>query len=369
MHNNEKLAIFLATSGHSGVDRVMKNLISEFARRGLVVDLLHIGNHGPYLKKVPAGVRIVELGVCHVNSSLLPLVRYLRREHPYALLSDKDRVNRLALLARRLAGTETRVTVRIGTTVSENLARRGWLHRQLQYLSIRYLYPWADAIIFPSREAAEDLAGIDGLTKERIRVVPSPVSSSKVLQLAQGPVEHPWFVEKGEPIILGAGELCARKDFATLIKAFAKVRQRIICKLVILGEGRQRQHLANLVRNLGIQTEVSMPGFVTNPYAYMSKASLFVLSSRCEGAPVVLIEALAVGVPVVSTDCRSGPREILQDGRLGPLVPVGDANALAQAILATLDNPLDAQLLKSGAAPFSVETSANQYLAAMGLSG
>lgn len=367
--NNDRLAIFLATSGHSGVDRVMKNLIGELAARGLAIDLLCIASHGPYLEAVPAGVHIIDLDASHVNTSLLSLISYLKRQHPKVLLTDKDRVNRIALWARRLAGVSTRVAVRIGTTVSENLARRSWLHRQLQYYSIRRFYPWADTIIVPSEGAAQDLARISGVGRDRIQVVPSPIVSPTIKRLAREPVDHPWLVPDGPPVILGVGELCARKDFATLIRAFSKICQQLPGRLVILGEGRQRKRLMKLVRDIGIEEKVSLPGFVTNPFAYMSKASLFVLSSTCEGAPVVLVEALALGVPVVSTDCPSGPREILQDGRLGPLVPVGDANALAQAILATLDNPLDAQLLKSGAAPFSVATSASQYLAALGLSG
>lgn len=366
--NNDNLAIFLATSGHSGVDTVMKNLISELAARGLAIDLLRLANHGPYLEAVPAGVHIIDLDASHVNSSLPALVRYLKRKRPKALLADKDRVNRVALWARWIAGVSTKVAVRTGTTVSENLARRSWLHRQLQYYSIRRFYPWADAIIVPSQGAAQDLARISRVGRDRIQVVPSPIVSPAIEQLALEPVDHPWFVADGPPVILGVGELCARKDFVTLIRAFSKICQQRRSRLVILGEGRQRKRLMKLVRDIGLEEKVSLPGFVTNPFAYMSKASLFVLSSTCEGAPVVLVEALAVGVPVVSTDCPSGPREILQGGRLGLLVPVGDANGLAQAILATLDNPLDAQLLKSGAAPFSVATSTSQYLAALGLS-
>lgn len=368
MHNNDKLAIFLATSGHSGVDRVMKNLISEFARRGLVVDVLHIGNHGPYLKKVPASVRIVELGVCHVNSSLLPLVRYLRREHPYALLSDKDRVNRLALLARRLAGTETRVAVRIGTTVSENLARRGWLHRQLQYLSIRHLYPWADAIIVPSRGAAQDLANISGIPLDRIHVAPNPVVSPTLFKLARETSPRMGLTPAEGPVILGVGELCARKDFSTLIQAFSKVRQFRPCHLLILGEGRERSRLEALAEKLGLRGDIEMPGFVENPYAYMARADLLVLSSNCEGFGNVLAEALAIGLPVVSTDCPSGPREILQQGRFGPLVPMRDVDALAAAMVATLDNPLKPHVLRSAAMPYSVEKGADQYLTVLGFS-
>jgi glycosyltransferase involved in cell wall biosynthesis len=363
------LAIFVATSGHSGVDRVITNLVKEFAARNLSIDLLHIENHGPYIQPESKNVRIINLGTSHVNTSLLPLLNYLRCVCPNAMLCDKDRVNRLALWAKKLAGVPTRIVIRIGTTVSKNLERRSPWARWSQYISMRCFYPWADAIIVPSYGAALDLSRITRLTQDRIKVVPSPVVSATLTQWAAEPVGHPWFAPDGLPVILGVGELCARKDFGTLIKAFAKVRQQRSSRLVILGEGRQQERLTNLVHNLGLESDVLFPGFVINPYAYMSKAAVFVLSSRCEGAPVVLMEALAVGVPVVSTDCPSGPREILQNGLLGPLVPVGDVDAMAQAIISTLDNPPAAPFLKSAAALYAVAASATQYLAALGFPG
>lgn len=363
------LAFFLATSGHSGVDRIITNLVRELAARKLSIDLLRIENHGPYIQPELQNVRIINLGTSHVNTSLVPLLNYLRCVCPYAMLCDKDRVNRLALWAKKLAGVPTRIVVRIGTTVSKNLERRSPWARWSQYISMRCFYPWADAIIVPSYGAALDLSRITRLTQDRIKVVPSPVVSGTLTQWAAEPVGHPWFAPDGVPVILGVGELCARKDFATLIKAFAKVRQQRSSRLVILGEGRQQERLKNLVCNLGLESDVLFRGFVTNPYAYMSKAALFVLSSCCEGAPVVLMEALAVGLPVVSTDCPSGPREILQNGLLGPLVPVGDVDAMAQAIISTLDNPPAAPFLKSAAAPYSVSASATQYLAALGFPG
>jgi glycosyltransferase involved in cell wall biosynthesis len=362
-----RLALFLATSGHSGVDRVMKNLIVEFASRGHGVDLLRIENHGPHLETVPEGVRLVPLGTSHVNGSLWPLVRYLRRERPTALLVDKDKLNRLALWARRIARVPTRVAVRMGTTVSENLARRSWLQRQVQYFSIRHFYPWAEAIIVPSQGAARDLALVGRLPLERIRVIPSPVVTADLARLAAGPVDHPWFSDGADPVILGVGELCVRKDFSTLIRAFAFLRKRKSARLVILGEGRQREQLEELAMELGIGKDVSLPGFVSNPYAFMARAAMFVLSSRCEGSPVVLMEALATGCPAVSTDCPSGPREILQDGTFGSLVPVGDVAALARAMERTLDHRPAVESLKTAAAPYSVSASAEGYLAALGL--
>jgi len=166
--------------------------------------------------------------------------------------------------------------------------------------------------------------------------------------------------------VLGVGELCERKDFATLIEAFSRLRQTVPSRLIILGEGRKRKELESLVERLNLQEAVDFPGFHANPYAFMSRASLFVLSSRCEGAPVVLMEALACGVPVVSTDCPSGPGEILQRGRLGPLVPVGNVSELADAMHGTLREPPAAELLRGGAEPYRVSRSADHYLHALG---
>ena len=364
----QRLAIYLATSGHSGVDRVMSNLIEEISARGIVIDLLRIAGHGPHLRDIPANVRLVDLGTAHVASSLWPLVRYLRRERPFALLSDKDRLNRYALLARRVAGVSTRVAVRLGTTVSENLAKRSGFERWLQYTSIRRFYRWADAVLVPSQGAATDLIAIGNLDPAKVKVVPSPIVNERLFRLAVEPCPHPWYGDGGCPVILGVGELCERKDFATLLRAFATVRKSLQARLVILGEGRKRGELEALAHDLGVADATAFPGFQPNPYAFMARAELFVLSSRCEGAPVVLMEALACGVPVVSTDCPSGPREILQDGRLGALVPVGDANALAKAMVATLQNPPERAALRLGAEPFRASVSANHYLAALGLS-
>jgi glycosyltransferase involved in cell wall biosynthesis len=345
----------------------MKNLIGEFADRGLDIDLLRIRNHGPELDRVPGNVRLIDLGTAHVNSSLPVLVKYLRRERPQALLVDKDRLNRVALWARRLAGVKTRVAVRIGTTVSENLQRRGWFDRNLQYFSFRHFYPMADAIIVPSLGAADDLASVARLPVERITVVPSPVVNADLLAKAKEDPGHPWFKPGQPPVLLGIGELCARKDFVTLIRAFALVRKQTLLRLLILGEGRQRQMLEGLVAELGLEQEVMLPGFVANPYAYIARAGLFALTSRCEGAPVVLMEALGIGCPVVSTDCPSGPREIMQNGRYGKLVPIGDEQGLASVILETLAQPLPAEVLRQAAEPYTVAFSADRYLSALGM--
>lgn len=360
------LAIFAATSGHSGVDRVLGNLVPEFVKQGLRVDLLHIQGHGPFWRDLPEGARLVDLGAGHVNTSLPALVRYLRQHRPAALLSDKDKVNRAALWARRLARVQTRVTVRMGTTVSKNLARRRLWSRAAHYASIRVLYRWADGIIAPSQGAAEDLARIAGLPVSKVTVIPSPVLNRRLIELSEQPVAHPWFDEPAVPVILGVGELSGRKDFSTLIRAFALVRRERPCRLIIAGEGRQREKLTILAKTLGVWPDVELPGFVANPYAYMRHARVFALTSICEGAPVVLMEALATSTPVVATDCPSGPREILADGLYGALVPVGDVERLAQKLIEALIDPVPPHLLRQASERFSAARSADLYLQALG---
>jgi glycosyltransferase involved in cell wall biosynthesis len=365
--SSPRIAVFAATSGHSGVDRILSNLIDQWASWGLHVDLLQVRGHGPTLVDVSPGVRCIDLGSAHVNGALPGLVRYLRRERPRALLSDKDRVNRIAILARLLARSQTRLVVRLGTTVSVNLASRRFTERWLQRTSIRHLYRLADSILVPSQGVATDLREQLGVDVARIEVAPSPVVSPRLHELSAAPVDHPWLQPSASPVILGVGELGARKDFATLIRAFASVRSGRPCRLVILGRGRQREALLSLARELGVADSVDLPGFVPNPYPFMKRAALFVLTSRWEGLGLVIVEALACGTPVVSTDCPSGPREILEACCPEQLAPVGDHAALARIIARTLDRPPAKERLIERADAFSVTSSARAYLRALGI--
>ena len=233
--------------------------------------------------------------------------------------------------------------------------------------SMRVSYRSVDAIVAVSQGVADDIARTTGLPSARIRVICNPVVTAKMLGLAQEPVAHPWLRPDSPPVILAAGRLTKQKDFATLIRAFQRVRQSQPCRLLILGKGQLQSDLESLASALGVRDEVDFPGFVANPYAYMAKAALFALSSAWEGSPNVLTEALALGTPVVATDCPSGPREILQGGRYGRLVPVGDVQRLGEAIIATLTNPLPGEVLRRAAAPYSANESAGAYLNALGV--
>ncbi|SMC17621.1 Glycosyltransferase involved in cell wall bisynthesis [Desulfacinum hydrothermale DSM 13146] len=366
--NGMDLAVFCATSPHSGVNRLFSNLLPAMASAGVTIDLLKIRNHGPYLHKLHPNIRTLELPVSHVLSCAPHLVKYLKRVRPGTILTDKDRVNRTCIVATRLAKFSGRVMLRLGTTVSTNLHSRGVVDRSIQLLSMRRLYPHADGIIFPSRGAAQDFASITGMPEDRFWVIPNPILTDDILDSARLPASHPWLAHKeGTRIIAAFGELCARKDFETLIRAFVKVQKDIPSRLVIFGEGRRRARLEELIHRLELNGQVSLPGFVSNPFAEMAKADLVVLSSKWEGFGNVLAEAMALGVPVVSTDCPSGPREILEDGRYGPLVPVGDPERLADAIRRTLRSAPSPQELRRAAERYHVHHCATRYMTALGI--
>lgn len=365
---SNRIAFYLATSGHSGVDRAMQNLIPAVARRGHAVDLLHVRKHGPHFAEAPPGVRIVDLGVSHVYNSLPAVVRYLRRERPVVMLSDKDRVNRTAFFSRLLAGVPTRLVFSSGTTLSIELANRGLVDRTLQRWSFGHLYRRVSNVIVTSEGVKTDMSAYTGLPIGCIEVVPSPVVPAELFTTEQPRPEHPWFREGEPPVILGVGELGRRKDFPTLIRAFAAVRRRQSCRLMILGRGRDRDSLLSLAGELGVADGVALPGFEPNPYSYMAHAAVFAFTSLWEGLGFVIIEALAVGTPVVATDCPSGPREILHDGKYGELAPVGDVAAIAAGIEKALSERPDREYLQQGALPYEIEASTTAYLRAMGLS-
>ncbi|MBS1214681.1 MAG: glycosyl transferase group 1, partial [Proteobacteria bacterium] len=273
------LAVFLSTSGHSGVDRLAKNLIPALARRGYRVDLLKVRNHGPHIAEIPDRVRVIDLGTASAYPSLFPVARYLRRERPRSMLCDKDRVNHTALLARALSGSPTYLALRMGTTVSIDLAGRKPWQRALARLSMGKLYPYADNVIVVSGRVADDMSAYTGLPREKITVVPSTIVPERLFHEIQPKPDHPWFAEGQPPVILGLGELSWRKDFATLVRAFAKLRPRFPSRLIILGRGRERDKLMALAAELGVADDMALPGFVDSPYHYLAHARLFAATS------------------------------------------------------------------------------------------
>lgn len=387
------IALFVQDLGGSGgAERVMLNLGCGLLGRVDRLDLVMARRQGHYLDLIPPGMNVVDLGVRGpwqglgalprlgrdapawlrllimrraepVLGALPGLAYYLRRHRPQALVSALDYPNFVALLARDLARAPTRVVVTEHNTLSvavANASRSKSRVRARPALARRF-YPRADAVVAVSKGVASDLTKAVGLDMP-VRTIHNPVVSPYLLQCAAESPQHPWFREAGRPLILAVGGLNRQKDFWTLLRAFARLREAIPARLVILGEGKQRSSLEALAGELGIRDHLDMPGFVRNPYSHMASASLLTMSSVWEGLPTVLIEALACGCPVVSTDCPSGPREILEDGRHGRLVPVGDADALAGAMVETMRQPPERQALRAHGARFSIERSSDAYL-------
>ena len=392
--SSARLALLLPSLAGGGVARSMLHLAGAFQDAGHAVDLVLCELAGPYLDAVPPGVRIVPLraeaglaarlrlarldprGVAALARPVLlawrpapvqpyvaDLARYLDRVQPAALLAAKTPTNLLALWARRLSGAATRIVVAEHAQLSESIAHsRKWRWRHIAPVVAR-TYPAAHGIVAVSDGVADDLACVGRLPRARIRTIYNPVVTPALKAHAAEEAPHPWLNGSDRlPVIVAAGRLVPAKNFPLLLRAFARLRAQCNARLIIFGEGSQRPQLQALTRQLGIEHSVALPGFVANPYAAFARASLCVLSSDREGLPTVLIEALACGCPVVSTDCPSGPAEILRNGLHGRLAPVGDEGALCQAMAAALDEPPARPLLRQRGEEFSAARSAAQYL-------
>ncbi len=393
---DEHIALFVPVLNDSGVARVMVNLAGAFAARGHRVDLVAGRVEDDWAHRLPGGAAVVRVAqhslargwldaaradpggigaLIHAvarsgkpGSRLryLPgLVAYWRTVRPTVVVSAGTVANLTALWARSLAGDSARVVACEHSTLSERLRggrERGAGKPRAVARLVGRVYARADAIVAVSDGVADDLSAVTGLARERITTIPNPVVTPELVASSRAPLDHPWFAPSAPPVVLGVGRLVPAKDFATLLRAFAKARAARDARLIVLGEGNQRESLEALADALGIGSDVAFVGYVENPYAYMARAAAFVLSSRWEGLVGVLIEAMACGCPVVSTDCPSGPSEILKAGALGPLVPVGDHGALGEAILAVLDSPPDPRTLRAGAEMFSLEASVSRYL-------
>lgn len=381
--------------GSGGAERVIAHLACGLADEGHQVDLVLARNEGLFFDLLPPTVRIVDLKVRKPWKSLrclfalgkdacfwlrmllsrkpdivlgaLPgLTRYLRENRPDAIIAANDYPNVVAIVAKKLAKLSSPVLPTAHNNLSVEVFHGKRKRTKRKPRVNRRFYPRADALVAVSRGVAEDLQRTLALPDGKVRTIYNPVVAPELEELAKRPLDHPWFADGESPVVLAVGGFKPQKDFATLLRAFARARMRRPMRLLILGEGKLRPSLTSLAEELDIVEDLAMPGFVDNPFQYFARADLFVLSSRWEGLGNVVIEALACGCPVVSTDCPSGPAEILENGKYGTLVPVGDHEALAAAILKSLDTPAPRQRLRDRGAKFSVENATRQYLDLIG---
>lgn len=337
----------------------MLKLAGGLIARGYPVDLVLIRDEGVLSDLIPEAATVVRLHGLGVAASIPRLATYLRTRRPAWLISALTHVNLAALLARALSGAQVRTMVTEHTQISRRARSAASLSERLTYALTPSLYRHAGRVVAVSDGAAEDLSAFARLPPGRVQRIYNPVFDDALLTASQAQVDHPW-LDSGGPLLLAAGRLEPVKGFDNLIRAFAILRQSLDCRLIILGEGRMKASLQALATDLGVAGDLSLPGFAANPYAYMARTDAFVVSSRIEGLSLVLIEALACGASVVSTDCPSGPREILADGAFGALVPVDDPAALAGALQDALSRPRGQHADRAKA--FSVAAAVQAYI-------
>jgi glycosyltransferase involved in cell wall biosynthesis len=362
------LAIFAPNLNGGGAERAALNLARSFTSRGIRVDFVLIAREGAYIDQVPDNIRIIDFGGRKLRTIAPDLWRYVEQEKPDVLISILNEPSVFVLWLKAIAQVfsprSVMASLPIIVNVQNNVSTeakfaRDFKTRVMPWLA-KWFFPWGEAITPVSEGVGEDLVHL-GIPSHKIKVIHNPIVTPALLQQAHAPVDHPWFAPGQPPVIIAVGRLEAQKDYPTMLEAFAIARQSRSLRLMVLGEGVLRPELQKQIDDLGLSADVSLAGFVTNPFAYVAKADLFVLSSIFEGLPTVLIEAMAVGTPVVATDCPSGPFEILQNGDYGPLVKMKSPDALATAMLQRLEMSRQSELLKQRASKYSLEASVNAY--------
>ncbi|MBH9538454.1 glycosyltransferase [Novosphingopyxis sp. YJ-S2-01] len=349
------LALFLPDMGGGGAERVALSLMEGFVAKGHRVDLVLYRATGLLLPLVPDAVTIHELKVDRQHQAIGPLVRYLREHKPDAIQAMMWPLPLISILARKLSRVSTRVIGAEHTPLSTAPFR---LRSRFVRLLTRHAYSAADNLVAVSEGVAQDMCAFIGLSRESVQVIYNPITLPSNLPL---PIEARHLWPDGTVRLLAVGELKGEKNFALLLDAFALLRRQINASLLILGEGHLRTELENQVRRNGLERHVVFAGFDMNIWPYFTAADLFVLSSDLEGYGNVLIEAMHAGLPIVSTDCPTGPREILENGRFGTLVPCNDAEAMAEAILFRVRDAYDPEPARLRAASLSGQRQIERY--------
>ena len=355
------ISVYLPSLHGGGAQRAMVSLANALAGQDFTVDLVLTSATGPYLSEVSKSINIVDLGEPRVSRSIFGLAKYLRERNPSAVISAMGHANCALLLARKLSGTKARVVVSEREDPSTKSKQPFDLRSRVVDILNRHLYPSADVVHAVSYGVASAVRDKFALPAEKVQVVYNPIDRAQILKRAKAEPTQSFGLSKTGLVIVAAGRLSKEKDYPCLIRAFSMVRQKMDVHLVILGDGELRHELEELVSKIGLGADVTLPGFINNPFPLMKSADLFVLSSAWEGLPNVLIQAMACGTPVVSTDCRSGPSEILEDGKWGRLVPVGDPEALAEAMVQTLEDDKHPDVA-ARANFFSVDRAVKGYL-------
>lgn len=357
-----RLAFLIPSMDGGGAERVILSLIAASRARGYAIDLLLLSATGELLPLVPPDVRIIDLAGTRMRDAFGALVRYFRSSDALGMQISMWPLSVIGIAAHRAARSGMKLVVSEHCALSRQYAGTSLANRLALKASIRLLYPLADTRIAVAQGVADDMADYTGLPPGEIDVCYNPIEYPSDAAEQDPAIEALWGDADGR--ILNVGSFKAQKNQALLIKAFASVARHRAAKLMILGEGELHDELVALAHGEGVGDRVIFPGFAMNAWPYYRSSDLFVLSSDYEGLPLVLIEALYCGLRIVSTDCKSGPRELLDNGAYGRLVPCGDADALAMAMKSALGVEPDRDRLKRHALDIS-QGAVETYLHAM----
>lgn len=359
---SKKVSVVIYDFQPRGVQRSQVRLASQLRQDGFDVEVVSFNAKGPLLEQLSKGIAVHDLQACSAKSGIVPLTKYLYSRSNYLVLSAEDHVNCMILMIRFFFRMKFRLSVscRVSPMLWANrpvLFSKNWVLKKL----VNLLYPLAEQRVMLSDGMADEYAKLFGLRRGTLKIIYNPVLNAPSA-MALPEISHDWFSVSGVPVVLGVGHLSKIKGFDVLIRAFSIVKEQASARLIIVGEGPERETLKLLSRQLGVEEQVYFAGFQENPMSFMKKSDLFVLSSRSEGLPGVLIEAIGSDCPVVSTRCGGGAIEIMEHGRVGPLVEVDDVQGLASAILEQLASPPDLTKLQASARRFHANVVSRLYL-------
>lgn len=355
------VSFFLQDLDGGGAERAIIRLAGEVALKGYMVDLVVGYADTDYRSEVNAQVNLIDFG-CRSPVVIFPkLVAYLHGRSPLVVMSALDPANIMLLLASRLARFHGRIIVSQRAVLDASLRDLGAVRRLITRFFMKVLFPHADAVISNSRAAAYELNHRLGIPSERIYTIHNAIDTALIRRLAKEPLDKFIWPDNQRPLVVSVGSLTKRKDVATLIRAFNYVILNRAARLVIIGEGPERSSLQVLIQELELENDVYLAGFDANPYKWIAAASVFVSASTEEGFPNVVAESLALGCPIVATDCPGDTAELLGHGKWGRLVSVGDAESMSKAILDTIDDPNPPNGL-AYASGFTPSSNASAYL-------
>ena len=356
----QNIAFVLPSLRGGGAERVMLNIVRGLCEKGYSIDLVLVKSEGIFRKNVPSRVRIIDLDSKRASTSLFGLVKYLDTQKPSIVFPSLPHISVVTLLARLFSRSRPIIVPIEHNTLSQSVLHADTLRGRLLPHFMRITYTHADRIVAVSKGVGNDLIKSLTIDSSTVSVIYNPVITKDLITSSFDTTDHPWLNNSNYPVIIGAGRLTQAKGFDDLVNAFALLRSNRPARLILIGEGPEESNLKQLIESHGLEGDISMPGFVSNPYVYFRRSSIFVLSSLWEGLPTVLIEALACGTRIISTDCPSGPKEILENGQWGALVPVNDIFSLAEKMSNLLDQPKP-QTNSSAWKKFTIGNSTKEY--------